>query len=751
MKLYKFLLPLLVLTFVSSHGFSQGVIKLTWKVVNYDIDATLPLNFESDRDLDVRAKTRIRNISSRSYSKATFRISSQAKVESVTVNGRTADYRESKEDIGGNEYLSRIAVSLPKSVNPNEEVEIQFVYKLHVETNSGLNSLARLNSQFLPMSFWYPTTTSWYYPGGADHAPVTLKVNNTGGRDLLSAGSEVNGQFVNKLNGQPFFVTGKWNETDADGIEIYSPRSNGEFQTARVSELASLVKKSKDYVEQISGQPISVPLRVVAVKRGAGFSDSGVIFVDDSVFSRSKLDSQTALNISQSVAKIWLGNEVDVSGSGFAVITEGLTRNIANNIVENEYGKDVADTERLRQRLNYSAIAQRDAPLTVTTPRDVYFYSSASNKGAMIWDFMERELGNQLYKFVQENSSDGSLNLGELRDSFISQKEYLDLMLDEATTLNLLVGLPNAVGGKTKAALRNLSGTSVNVDVVGRTSSGKTERVKVRIPGNGFAEAVFETAEKIKSVEVDPDKVFPQTNYADDLAPRSIEGNDPILLLKRDFDKRQYSEVEKNAKAVLKRFPELNEARILLARSQLAQNKLNEAKGSFELAMNSKLPLAQTLGWANLGLGDIAMKSNQRAQALEYYNKAINSDSEYGVTLLAREKRRELNPNRQIDPAIESFFTQFDSAINAKQGAVVEDLIVAGEMTRFGPSIVAGASEWGSKVVAVDSVDDENVWVETALRVKLLNKQPEGGIGVFRLSKIDGKWQLAGSEVFEVR
>ena len=63
---------------------------------------------------------------------------------------------------------------------------------------------------------------------------------------------------------------------------------------------------------------------IVAVKRGGGFSGGGTIFVDDTVLRRSKIDSLTAMNIADAVAKLWLGNAVAVNGDAFGVIREGL-------------------------------------------------------------------------------------------------------------------------------------------------------------------------------------------------------------------------------------------------------------------------------------------------------------------------------------------------------------------------------------------------------------------------------------------
>ena len=48
-------------------------------------------------------------------------------------------------------------------------------------------------------------------------------------------------------------------------------------------------------------------------------------------------------------------------------------------------------------------------------------------------------------------------------------------------------------------------------------------------------------------------------------------------------------------------------------------------------------------------------------------------------------------------------------------------------------------------------MDPNNVWVETNLTIKMLNKEPESGTAVFRLAKVGSGWKLSGVDIFEVR
>ena len=132
---------------------------ITWQVQKYDVTATLP-QAESDRNLNVKAVLNLKNVSSSAASRLTLRISEKAEVTDVKANGATADFSKGVEKIDASRNLQRTILRLP-SVAPNGTVSVEVNYKLKVDENSGLNALSPVGSQFLPLSFWYPTPNSW--------------------------------------------------------------------------------------------------------------------------------------------------------------------------------------------------------------------------------------------------------------------------------------------------------------------------------------------------------------------------------------------------------------------------------------------------------------------------------------------------------------------------------------------------------------------------------------------------------------
>jgi tetratricopeptide (TPR) repeat protein len=721
----------------------------TWEVQKYDLTAALPQS-ESDRNMTVKAVLNLKNASASPAETLTLRINQNADVSAVKVNDTTADFSKREEKITSASSLQRIIVRLP-SIQPNAAFTVAVDYKLNVKENSGVSSLSPVGSQFLPLSFWYPTPNSWFFARGADYAPFNLTVNSAS-NDVVSSGeSNSKNSFNQKLNGQPFFTTGNWDLMNSNGIAIYLPKGADAEQKKRAEEVAVFTAEAKTFAESLLGTAPNVPFRIVAVNRGAGFSGGGTIFVEDSLFNRQKIDSQTAMNIAESIAKIWLGNAVLVDGDGYGVIREGLARYIATQFIEKKYGKEIADIERLRQRVAYSSVAKRDSPLRISSPLDDYYYASVANKGAMLWRLLANKVGQEeFFKTLRSQMSDNYIDLTKIRSAFSSQKALLDYEIDEVLDMNLLVGLPQVSSGETKSALRNTGAIDVTVDVVATTATGEKLRNQVTIPAKGFSEVSFKNSSKIVRTEIDVEKLYPQTEYTDDIVPRESDDSDAILNIKRAFDKQDYATAEKNARTTLQLSPRFDDARIWLGRALLAQNKITDAEREFRAVLDEKLPTSRSLAWTNVGLGEIALKTGQKAQAVKYFDEAIKADAEYGATLAGRQGRSKADSSAAIDESIKAFFAQFDKAAVSGRKADLDALIISGEMPRFSGG-VAGAQAWQTKIVSVDKIDANNVLVETALNIRLLNKENESGTAVFQISKVGNNWKLSNVEMFEVR
>jgi hypothetical protein len=745
-KLIAFL-SLLILTSVVAAQVDTRV-AATWQVVKYDLTATLP-QVDTDRNLSAKAKLDLRNVSGSSASTLTLRISPSAEVTSVSVNGTTADFTKGEEKVGTG-TLQRIVIRMP-TVQPGGTISASVDYKILVKENSGLNAISLAGSQFLPLSFWYPTPNSWYFARGADYAPFRIQVTAPG-QSTVSSGVEASGAFDQKLGGQPFFVAGSWDTVNASSVSVLLPKGSGPNAQKLASELAAFAADAKTYATNLLGNAPDVPLRIVAVRRAGGFTGGGTILIDESAFRRGRLDSQTAMTVADSVVKMWLGGSAAITGDGSGVIREGLSKYIATQFLESKFGKEIADLERQRQRIAYVSVSRRDSPLTVVSSLDDYYYPEVANKGAMAWRILARKIGTEeFYKGIRAATQDGTVSLSEIRGQFPTEKELLDHLFDQVTETNLQAGLPQVVGTDSRVALRNIGPIDVTVNVAASMANGEKMSAPTTIRAKSFGEVTFKTANKITRVEIDPEKYYPQTDYSDDVAPRESTDSDLLLAVKRSFDKQEYASAEQLARTVLKDQPRFDDVRVLLGRALLAQGKNGDAEREFKTVLDEKLLSPRSFAWANVGLADIAAKSGQNAQSAKFAADAITADAEYGASLAARAIRNRLNLPADSDESIRAFFSAFDRAAVSNRKAELDAMAIPGEVSKFVSGISGQTVEWKTTVAHVDQIDANNAWVEASLAVRLLNRDPENGTAVYRLTRIGGGWKLSSVDIFEVR
>ncbi len=724
-------------------------IAATWQVVRYDIEVTLPQT-ATERSVTSRARLEVRNIAGQPATSLTLRINQNAQVSSVRINDSSVGFTKGEERLGGTS-LQRVAIRVP-SVPAGSVLSAEVEYSLNITDNSGLSSIGPNGAQFLPMSFWYPTPNSWYFARGADFAPFRIRVSAPAGLSVITAGKEDAGAHENGLHGQPFFVAGRWDVSEHSGVTFHLPKDPGAEAPDRAAELARLALDARSFAATFLGDVPEAPIKIVAVRRGAGFATGGTVLLDESVFRRDRIDSLTTMTVAEAMARLWLGDKINVTDDGNGVIREGLARFIATRFLESKFGDDIAAVERLRQRTAYGAVSRRDGPLNTISPIDDYYFAAVPNKGAMFWRLLERKVGrDEFIKRIRRGLAGSTVRMAELRALFNDHKPFVDFMLDQVTDMNLMAGLPQVSGGEAKVALRNTGPIDVTVDVMATLENGETITAPATIRAQSFGEIIFRTSGKIVKVEIDPEKNYPQSDYSDDVAPQVITESDPLLAVRREFDRQRFVDAETLANTVLREFPRFDDVRVLLARSLLAQNKVTEAEREFRQVLEEQLPTARSVAWANVGLADVMIRTGRSSEALPHTVAAIRADAEYGASLQARNLRNRISSSSGVEESIRTYFTQFDRAAVSNRKAELEALALPGEVNRYVSGISGQATTWTTSVAHVDMFDANTALVEVSLNVRLLTRDPEFGLVVYRLVRSGNSWRLAGVEIFEVR
>jgi Tfp pilus assembly protein PilF len=512
------------------------------------------------------------------------------------------------------------------------------------------------------------------------------------------------------------------------------------------------------------GPAPDVPVRLVAVRRGAGFSDAGTVLFDADTLRLPKIDAATALAVAEAVARLWIGGQTPVQGEGGGVFRDALVRYLATQFLEKQFGADAIKSELYRERLAYVSVAQRDAPLARSNQLDSTYFNSVPNRGAMFWRLVERRLGRDALLTVirtalQTGKTDpNGLNLASLREALVARggdslKALLDQQLDQVIDTDLMVGLPQQRGADWVSALRNLGSVDVTVPVLATTDTGQEVRAEATVPAKNFGEAVFKTTGRVVRVEVDPDKLYPQLDYGNDMMPRGKELSQALNEASLQLGAQDFAKAEATARAMLAGAPRFQEGQIILARALLGQNRIEDAEKLFRAALEEPLPFTATLAWANIGLGEIAMKRNQPAEAAKRFTDAVIASRDYPSSLAARlaRIRAEAAANNvpPVDETARTFVTQLSQAVVSNKKAELESRIVSGELVRF-INASLGTELWDTKVVRTEQINPNLIAADVQINAKKLGTVG-AGTAVLMLARTPSGWKLSGIELFEVR
>jgi tetratricopeptide (TPR) repeat protein len=736
-----------------------------WQVTTFDLSVNAAGALGAERAISARATIMARNVGGAPGRTLTLRLSPSAKVEAASVGGETARFQTGKD---ARAQLQTAQITLPAPVPVGGTLTAALDYRLPVAENTGLAAVTPLGLQFLPLSNWYPAPNTPLAPRGADYAPVRLTVSGLPGGDaLVSSGKAAGGGFDQTLNAQPFFITGRWETVEgsgeARGISALLHAGADADERRAAESLVALAGAARAFYTSLLGPAADVPVRIVGVSRGAGFETGGTLLLNHAAFRRRKLDSVTAVQVADAVARTWVGGAGGVEGDGSGAVREGLPRFLAALFLEKQFGKAAADAEWMRMAMLYAPVAERDPPLSKLSPSFDTYFNSSTNKGALVWRILAAAVGREQFAGALRASATAEgakrFSLAALRERLGAAggdrvSRLMSSLFDLTTDTDLLVGLPVQRAGAWVSNLRNTGSFDVEVTVQAVTERGERLSATARVPAKDFGEAQFRTAEKIVRVEVDPDKLYPQTNYANDVAPQG-PGIAEAAEQARVQLGQQPARAETLARELLARAPASEEARIVLARALLEQNRLDDAEREFRAAHDSPLPLPSTLAWADIGLGEVALRRNRPADAARLFDAAAKAEAEYASTFAARSARIRAEAAAGAPPAVDeqikTAVANLDAAIRSGQKAGVESLIVGGELAGFSKGIVGTQPEvWQTRVLRTEQLDPNRVAADVTLTARTLGRGQEGP-AVYVFARTPAGWKLFEIPIFEVK
>lgn len=782
-KIFLFVSALMLLT---ATAFAQE-----FEIKSYDIKANVN---QDAHTVDVQAKMRLVNLSGRDIAdkvllgtsnkpRLSFFLHNKAKVSAMSVNGTSAQFRA-----GEPLRLPMITVStdITTAFAAAPEFDVELTYAIPSTDRSQTLHVSTNESYALPNGFWFPIYHNPYADHGADTAPFKLTVTTPTGK-VISSGNRIgDNTFEQPLATQPFFVVGNYDVATATGdksakIEVYAPRGLGENGQQQTKRLVEETTKIVNFFTGYFGIPLSGAFRVVASGvQGLSFADPGVVVLDDSYFRRNVLDLGTIELVAGAVAKSFVDGRVLMRGRGAGMMRDGLPVYLVAQYLGARFGEAQQSAALDRFRRAYEPIARgSDTALLLQSPYDRSYTTVVYNKGALVWRLLEKKLGKAAFDTLVRNMLDRQridvLSLTEWKAPLCRVSRCTsvkaDVLAAAGTQQNALqeifaqwietvivpdfaVGQPQANANGVESALVNFGSGDITVEVVATTESGEKLRQNVPIKGGEYGAVTFPAGTKIARIEVDPDKLYPQKDYANDVYPRRASATEFYGQASLAFTKKEYATAEAKLKEALTAEPNSPILQSLLGRVLFATNRNDEAAKVLTDTLKSEPLQLQAYAWSHLGLGQLALQANKPAEAAAHFRFAAASDLDQTTTLVARDgaaKAEQGSGAVKVPDDVRAFLKQLDDALLTGSADTVAPFVELGNLREFVKRTTGSKpSLWTTEILRVETWDAERIAVDVNLKLKIVGREGAGR-AVYVLNRAGGKLKLSEVPIFDVK
>ncbi len=774
-----------------------------FEIKKYDLNARVA---PEEQKVDVQARLRLVNLSgpdladkillsSSDKPRLSFLVNPKAKIEAMKVNGSEVAFK-TQEDIRNN--LLRVGTDITSTIASAREFDVDFSYSIPSADRSPSLHISSNDTFLLPASFWVPVVHTPYAEHGADTAPVSLTVTAPAGFKVVSSGiRKTDNSFEQSMAAQPFFIIGDYEVINRGGdslpVEVYLPRGLSEVGKEQARRLAAEAERILAFYVKYFNVASIAPFRIIATQarqfstatsetlsqgREATFATVGAVTIDDNLFRRDALDLGTIELIAGGAARAWIDGQVLLRGRGTGMLRDALPVYLVAQYLGERFGEAQRQEAFERYRRGYATIARSDAPLLMQSPLDRNYTTSVYNKGALIWRLIEKQLGNQAFENLLRNSLTRTridvLSLSEWRSPLCSLSRCANIKnnllaggadrkiineiftnwIETVVLPDFAVGQPQKTANGVESTIANFGTGDITIEVVAATDKGEKLRQSVQVKASEYGAASFPGNLNIVSVEADPEKLYLQSDYANDLFPRrpleaEVFGQANLALSKNDP-----ATAEARAREGLKHNTYAPTLQALLGRILLAQNKRDEAAKIFEETLKVEpLPIL-AYAWAHAGLGEIALQQNDAAASANHFRLAAAADLDASTTIAARDgalKAERAANAVKIPEDVKAFLQRFDAAILQSTSAAVNPMVELGNLRRFAQSLVVRKpSAWVTEALRSEDWDAERTAVDVVLKIKIEGKDYSGR-AIYVISRSGGKMLLSEVPVFDVK
>ncbi|MCS6884887.1 MAG: hypothetical protein RMM17_00385 [Acidobacteriota bacterium] len=734
---------------------------------DYDIqrfDVSVRLNTVANT-AQVRAQIQVKNVTTqgRSGQSITFKINKDVRVEIASVDGAEAVYRQKADE--RLPELVNLTIDFPRALAPAATAVVALSYSLELKESTALATISPNEVLLLPESFWIPLVHTPFVIYGPDYAPVKLTVGSTDGLKVVSDGRRVDATtYEQELLAQPVLIAGDYDEPfelTAGGVSCEFVLPKGILPLARkqaeaiATEVASI---AAFYSKILEFRPDR--LRIVSCSRVGSQVIGTTLVLNEDLFRREELDIETIEFIARAMLRQIIGATTVLRGRGWYVLYDALPVHLAGLYFEDRYGKDAGREFFARRARAYApvAAARTDGPLLFLSMLDAQYANSMLNKGALMLRLLQRRIGSDKLLGIYRTLFAAKLaRFDDFKNACLaidkSLAGFFDQWFEKVVEPDFVIGIPFEVNGIWKCALRNFGQGEAQVEVLAVDESGTRHVQTVLLPSQGRTEVTF-GSKKIVSVEVDPDKLYPQTNYDNDTRPQVKSAYTLFNEANVDFNRKEYAEAERKLREAIEREAYNTVPRAMLLRVLTATGRYDEAaKGAAELRKFAPLPI-YTITWMNYVLGEIALAANKPNEAAERFFAAVAAGRD---NVPARQKliEAERRAGRIMtgDDSVKAFLQQFDRAIKEATVQALEPLINRSNLSKFARSVAANKPQsWITEAVRVEQVTADKLYVDVVITAESFDKRQQSGSGLLVLRRRrDSSWILDDVNLFSVQ
>jgi tetratricopeptide (TPR) repeat protein len=603
-------------------------------------------------------------------------------------------------------------------------------------------------------------------------------------------------------------------------VEIYYPRGSGETGKQQAERIAAEAERAVTFYSKYFNVMAVEPFRIVSTQArqlNTATSDSfsasretsasmvGAVMIDENVFRRDAVDLGMIELISGAAARAWIDGQVLLRGRGAGMLRDGLPIYLVAQYLGDRFGPAQRDAAYERFRRAYATIARNDAPLLTQSQLDRNYATSVYNKGALVWRMIEKTFGAQaLGTALRSSLSRGKVDALSLAGWFAPQQnqqkrgapqphplcqlsrcanfkenlisagadrklvnELFNNWIDTISLPDFAVGQPQNTANGVESAVANYGSSDdtqskspdagFTVEVVATNDKGEKLTKNVTVKAGEFGTVSFPAGVDIKTIEVDPDKIYLQSDYSNDVFPRRPSQSEAFAQANLAFSKNDFATAEAKAReglAATANAPGAPTLQALLGRALLAQKKTDEAEKIFNDALKAEPLPIQAYGMAHFGLAELAMQQNKFDAAAKHFRFAGAADLDAATTISARDgalKAERGSGAVKIPDDVRAFLQKFDAAVLQGGSAAVNQFVELGNLRKFAQNLVVRKpSVWVTEALRAEEWDANQVAVDVTLKIKIEGKD-YAGRAVYVISRAGGKLLLSEVPTFDVK